>query len=305
MRGSLSTGRIGHAYIFHGPGGVGKKLTALNFAKAANCLAEEAARPCEACASCKKIASFNHPDLSILMPEKEGASIKIEAIRGLIKDIGLKPYEGRKKFYIIDGAQFMTEEAANALLKTLEEPPSDSVLILITENLGSLLSTIVSRSQVVKFFPLRVDEVRDILVKAYAVDPARSHVLSHLSSGRLGEALKYNDKDFFARRERIISALSSGKFFESDFDKLTKAELKMYLNIMLTWYRDILVTKASGGDGSGVVNADKLEAISREAASTGFEHLEKVIRQIISTAFYVDQNVNPKLAMAALGVSVA
>jgi DNA polymerase-3 subunit delta' len=306
LRGSIESGRISHAYIFYGPDGIGKKLTAMNFAKALSCsAANEAggvnfARSCDACISCRKIDSSNHPDVSVLRPEKEGGSIAIDAVRALIKDANLKPYEAKKKVYIIDEADGMKEEASNAFLKTLEEPPSDSVFILIAESLRRLPATIVSRSQVVKFFPLRVDEVKDILIKLYGVDESKAHVLSHLSAGRLGDAVKYADEVFFAKREKVIAALADRTFFESDFDKLSKTDLKVYLAILLTWYRDILVAKSGGPE---VVNIDRKDAIIAEAAKTGFDRLEQMIGQIISTYSYVEQNANPRLAMAALGIS--
>jgi DNA polymerase III subunit delta' len=304
LKSSIENGRIPHSYIFYGPGGVGKKLAAVNFAKALNCLGAPDGRPCDSCVPCRKADSSNHPDLMILKPEKEGGSIAISDVRALIKDANLKPYEAKKKFYIIDEADGMKEEAANALLKTLEEPPSDSVFILIADSLKKLPATIVSRSQVVKFFPLRTDEVKDILVKRYDVDPDKAHVLSHLSAGRLGDALKYADEEFFAKRDKVMTALANRTFFESDFDKLSKADLKIYLTLLLTWYRDILITKALGGEGPEVVNIDRKDAILSEAAKTGFDRVEQMIRQIVSTYSFVEQNVNPKLAMAALGVSV-
>lgn len=135
LKGSIASGRMSHAYIFYGPGGIGKSLVAMNFAKALNCLGDSESRPCDACAPCKKADASNHPDILLLKPEKEGGSIAIDDVRALIKDASLKPYESRKKFYIIDEASSMKEEAASALLKTLEEPPSDSVFILIVENL--------------------------------------------------------------------------------------------------------------------------------------------------------------------------
>ncbi len=301
LNSSIENGRISHAYIFYGPCGVGKKLAAVNFAKAVNCRGDSVAKPCDACLQCKKADSSNHPDISLLKPEKEGGSIAVSDVRALIKDASLKPYEAKKKFYIIDEADGMKEEAANALLKTLEEPPSDSVFILIAESLRKLPATIVSRSQAVKFFPLRADEVKDILVKRYNVDPDKAHVLSRLSAGRLGDALKYADEEFFAKREKVMAALANRTFFESDFDKLSKADLKMYLSILLTWYRDILITKA---DWSEVINIDRKDAILSEAMATGFDKVEQMIRQIVFTYSFVEQNANPKLAMAALGVSI-
>jgi len=304
LKGSMEAGRISHAYIFYGPGGIGKRLTAVNFAKAVNCRGEGGEKPCDACPSCRKIDSSNHPDFFLLKPAKEGSAISIDDVRALIKDIGLKPYEGRKKFYVIDGASSMREEAQNAFLKTLEEPPSDSVIILIAENLGRLFSTIVSRSQTVKFFPLSTGDVKDALMNGYGMDATKAHVLAHISSGRLGEALKYRDESFFAKREKAMASLEKGTFFESDFDKLTKPDLKIYLNILLTWYRDILVSKAGGANGPGIVNIDRKETIAGEAEKMGYDRLERMIRQVISTIYCAEQNVNPKLAMAALGTTI-
>jgi DNA polymerase-3 subunit delta' len=238
-----------------------------------------------------------------LKPEKEGAAIGIDDVRALIKDAGLKPYEGRKKVYIIDDASNMREDASSALLKTLEEPPSDLILILIADNMERLLSTIVSRSQVVRFFALRIDEVKDVLSAGYGLDQTKANILSHMSSGRLGEALKYNSAEFFIKRDSVIEALEKKIFFESDFDKLSKADLKIYLDILLTWYRDVLIAKSAGAGGAEIVNIDKKEAVFSEAAKAEYDGLDRMIRQIILTYSFLEQNVNPKLAMAALGIS--
>lgn len=309
LKGSIESGRMSHAYIFYGPGGIGKKLVAMNFAKALNCLGGASeARPCDACVPCRKADSFNHPDILLLKPEKEGGSIAIDDIRTLIRDANLKPYESKKKFYIIDEANGMKEEAASALLKTLEEPPSDSVFILIVENLRKLLATIVSRSQVVKFFPLSINEVKDILVKDHDVEPSKAHLLSHLSAGRLGDALEYADEEFFSKREKVLAALAERTFFESDFDKLSKGDLKIYLSILLTWYRDILISKTLSAEGQPegpeLINIDRKDIILAEAARVGFDSVELMIRRIVSTYSFLEQNANPKLAMAALGLSV-
>ena len=164
LKGSISGGRIAHAYIFYGARGVGKKLSALEFAKAVNC-ASPGERPCRLCPSCAKIGSSSHPDVSVITPAAGSQSLGIDGIRSLISDISLKPYEARKKIYIIDEADSLTEEASNALLKTLEEPPTDSVIILIAEKLQHILPTIISRSQTVRFFALAAETVERILVK--------------------------------------------------------------------------------------------------------------------------------------------
>ena len=299
LKNSIALQRIANAYIFCGSEGIGKRLAALNFAKAINCPRPIGESGCDSCPSCAKIASLNHPDVFLASPEKTGGSVKIDDIRAIIEDVGLKPYEAKKKVYIIDEANSLTEEAANALLKTLEEPSADATLILITESPAGLLPTIRSRCQVVKFFALDCAIVKEILMKDHGLDEVMAHVLANISCGRMSQALRFKDGDFFRKRESMINALSSDAFSDLDFDKTSKIDLKALLDIMLIWYRDIMVTKT--GD-RGVVNIDKMDLISRASEKIGFDKLDNVIRRIISTQIYLDQNANPKLAMAALGL---
>ena len=301
LKRSIVNGRVSHAYIFLGPSGVGKFTAALAFAQALNCAGAKSGEGCGECAPCRKILKSNHPDVLVLKPEKDSTSIKIEQMRELIRNIALRPYEGKKKVYIIDGAEAMTPETSNALLKTLEEPPSDSVIILVAENLDNLFATVVSRSQVVRFFPLSTDAVREILVKECGVDEEKAHVLSRLSSGRLGEALRYSDAKLFDKRTRLIDSLIGKDFFDSDFDGVSRDEMRLYLGIMLTWFRDILVYKELASDAA-LVNIDRKDAIRGEAANMGSDYLCDAIRRIIETLSYLDQNANQKLAMAALGM---
>ncbi|MCM8760692.1 MAG: DNA polymerase III subunit delta' [Candidatus Omnitrophica bacterium] len=303
LENSIANRRISHAYIFYGPKSVGRKLAAVNFAKALNCLSLSAV-PCDSCASCKKIDASSHPDVSVLKVKADSYSIKIDDIRTLIRDIALKPYEARKKVYLIDGANSLTEEAANAILKTLEEPPTDSVLILITERLWGLLPTIVSRSQVVKFFALAVETVKDVLVNHYGIDNTRAHVLACLSSGGIEEALMYQDDKFFEKRRLFIDAIVNKAFFNWDFDRTSREDFKWYLNIMLTWYFDILRYKVGIFSESETVNIDRKDTIKAESKKISFEKLDGAIKQIISTATFLEQNANPKLAMAVLGAMI-
>lgn len=301
LNGALENNRVSHAYIFLGPSGVGKKLTALNFAKALNCKSET--RPCDNCISCKKINNLNHPDIFLLKQDEKSSSIKIDKVRELIWSIGLKPYEGKKKVYIIDGADFMTQESSNALLKTLEEPPSESVLILIAEDLGTLFRTIVSRSQIVRFFPLRTEAIEEILVKVYKIDSVKAHILSHLACGSLGNALEFKDEGLFDKRSALLAGLSNNTFFDSDFDGVSKDDLKLYLGLMLAWYRDILITKIGLGD-SALINIDRIDAIVSQAKRLDYDHIDSAIREVISTTAFLDQNANAKLAMGALGMKI-
>ena len=299
LKNSIAHARVANAYIFSGPEGVGKRLSALNFAKAINCPAPVAGSGCDTCPSCVKINSSNHPDVFLTAPDKPGGAVKIDDVRAVIKDVGLKPYEAKKKIYIIDEANSLTEEAANALLKTLEEPSVDATLILISENPAGLPSTIKSRCQTVNFFALDGAVVKEILIKGHGLDEVMAHILANISCGRMSRALHLKEGGFFKKREGVIKALSSNTFSDLDLDKTSKIDLKVLLEIMLTWYRDILVAKT--GERS-VVNIDKMDLVLCSSEKISFDKIDNVIRQIISTQVYLDQNANPKLAMAALGL---
>jgi len=303
LKASLRNNRVSHAYIFSGPDGVGKRLAAINFTKALNCSGPVSGSPCDRCSSCKKIDSSKHPDILTLKPREEGASIKIEDVRALIKDVYLKPFEAQKKVYMIEGAEYMKHEAANALLKTLEEPPADSVIILLTENIKSLFHTIVSRCQVVKFFPLKLKEVEEILTREYSLSQADAHTLSHLSGGRLGEALKFKEEDIFTKRSLLINKILSGSRADFDFDDIPKEDVKVYLDMILAWYSDILNMKAGARDYM-LVNIDKKDIISNEAGRLSFDYIEDIINSVISATMHIDQNANQKLAMSVLGMKI-
>lgn len=303
---AIERDKVSHAYAFLGPSGVGKAMVAVNFAKALNCLGPGGEIPCDLCLSCRKIDSANHPDVRVVRPGKDSSNIGIDEVREVIKDVSFKPYEARRKCYIIDGADRMTHQAQGAILKTLEEPVSDTVMILVAENGRELLPTILSRAEVIRFFPLSRAGVRDALIKDHKVDIARAHILSGLSSGRLGEAIRINkDEEFFERRSRVIDGLIERNFFDNEFgEKMTREALKADLDIMLSWFRDVLIMKTIGSGAPEPVNIDRKESIVRESLRLDFEYLYRVINEIISTGSNLDVNANTKLAMGVLGMEI-
>jgi DNA polymerase III gamma/tau subunit len=151
----------------------------------------------------------------------------------------------------------------------------------------------------VKFFLLDTAFVEEMLAVSHKMDSAKARVLARISCGSMGEALKLKNEDFFIKRERIIKALSSDMFSEMDLDKTSRSDLRYVLNIMLAWYRDILITKVGR---SHIINIDKKELILKAAPQISPEKLDKVLKHIISTQAYLDQSANPKLAIAALGL---
>lgn len=194
------------AYIFSGPEGIGKMLSAKVLAKAVNCLTNSA-DSCDACSSCLKIEKGSHPDVSIV--DALGSEIKIEYIRQLQRDISLRPYEARKRVFIINNAHNLNSESSNAFLKTLEEPPKNSLIILITSKPGSLFKTILSRSKTIKFYPLKRQELEVVLKDGYALDAQISHFLAYFSEGSIGKALYLKDRDILKEKNHIIDALFS------------------------------------------------------------------------------------------------
>ncbi len=169
------------AYLFLGAEGVGKRLTALTLAKALNC--EEAKEDCcETCLSCRKIEGLNHPDVTVIRPE--GQFIRIDSIRQLQRSLNYRPYEGKKRVCILDGADRMKTEGANALLKTLEEPPPDTLLILLATQRDSLLPTIVSRCQQMRFTPLPIGQMIEALAQRLSVEKGEAKTLAELSQGK-------------------------------------------------------------------------------------------------------------------------
>jgi DNA polymerase-3 subunit delta' len=177
-------------------------------------------------------------------------------------------------------------------------------MILLSENMGCLLPTIISRAQMVRFFPLRAVEAKNMLMRDYKLDPAKAHILSYISSGSIGEAIRLMDSGFFDKRARIVKSMIAKTSVDSELESSPKSDLDVYLNIALTYYRDMMVVK-SGSSSAALINIDKKEDIINAAKRMKFDEIDEVIKQIILTGSYLDQNVNPKLAIASIGLSLA
>lgn len=204
LTGQLKSGRISHAYLFLGPDGVGRKKTALELAKALNCIGwEKKFEPCGVCLSCTKIEHSTHPDVQVIdfgwqakFEEKEVEKqkvLKIDTIRALQREISFKPSEGRWKIFIVEPAEKITIDAANCLLKTLEEPPPQTVLILLAKHKENLPATVVSRTQLVMFQPLAKDEIVSYLKSNCSVTKSEAEEIAKISEGSLSWAIARAD----------------------------------------------------------------------------------------------------------------
>ncbi|QER41208.1 DNA polymerase III subunit delta' [Thermodesulfobacterium sp. TA1] len=206
LKKSLATDRLSHAYLFTGPKGVGKETTAYAFIFHLFCQ-KNPLSPCEVCLACKKIAKGVHPDVLTVSPEKK--EIKIDQIREVIHFLKYPPLEARYKVVLIKDTERMNQESANALLKSLEEPPSYGIFILLTENFTQLLPTVVSRSQVVRFHSLPKSTVYKVLREWYGLEKEVSQTLAEISQGSLGRALNIAEKGFLEELNSFVKAGSS------------------------------------------------------------------------------------------------
>jgi len=306
FRNCVNRDRLAHAYLFSGFGGLGKTLLAQILAKFLNC--ENPVKKvsslidcCDSCASCRKIDSSNHPDVHWIEPVGRSGRVAIDQVRSMQKQISLKSYEGRFKVFIIQDAHKMTQEAANCLLKTLEEPPDWSLVILTATNISGLLPTIISRCQIIKFYPLNYDRLKEILKADYALDEGYLHFLSAASEGRIGRALSLKNEDSFVKKNRLIDkicAVERGASFNM-FNIKDKKNLPTQIRYLLNWFRDILIFKA-GAAAADVINADRIEDIKSWASIYSFDDLEQVIAKINTAHRLIEQNVNPKIALEVM-----
>ncbi len=334
----LETGRIAHAYLFVGPPQIGKTTLAVRLAQALNC--GEPDSPCgdrRGCRSCRKIERGSHPDVQFIGPTEDCARhapgrvspeeadarrrkrvrqdlISIDDVRAMQRGVALAPMEGRWKVVIVAGAEYMTIEAANALLKTLEEPPDHVILVLTTTDAGLLLPTIVSRCQVVPLARLSLAQVETALRERWGAEPAQAHLLAALSEGRLGWAVTaLQDPAILTAREESLKLLGqalgggpaqrlalAGELAQGFAQR--RAEVTAMLQVWLGWARDLWL--ASLGCPERIVNIDQQATLKAWADRIGAPAAGSFVQALRDTLRQLDQNVNPRLALEVLLLSM-
>jgi DNA polymerase-3 subunit delta' len=298
LRRSLQNRRIAHAYLFEGPDGVGKRLVALALARALLC---QDGSGCGDCAPCRKVDHNNHPDIHLL--EADGSAIKIDQVRALQQELSLRPLEGKYKICLIDGAEQFNPAAANALLKTLEEPRPNTLLILLTSRPESLLITIRSRCQRLPFQRLPKTLLAEVLADRLALTETAARILAALSDGSFKKALGRNRELFLERRHELIrslSALSPGSiiplFKLADELAADKEQLPEILEIFQAFYRDLLLLK-HGRPETDLVNLDLRETLHRQVGYETTEGLLAKLRALDAGRYYLQRNVNLQLTL--------
>ncbi|HIT63612.1 MAG TPA: DNA polymerase III subunit delta' [Candidatus Ventrimonas merdavium] len=300
---AIENHRVSHAYILTGEAGMGRKSLANAFALTLLC-EKGKSEPCMECHACKQVLSGNHPDLIYVSHEKPG-SIGVDDIRTQINDtILVRPYSSYYKIYIVDEAEKMTQQAQNALLKTIEEPPSYAIILLLTTNQEAFLPTILSRCVQLKLKPLKDFVVKSYLTEHLGVPEADADVYAAFARGNLGKAISLaSSEEFQLMRQEVMHLLKHLK--DADISelldyirKLKEDSLDIYecLDFMQLWYRDVLLYKVTK-DMNLLVFKDEYRAMNEISKNSGYDGLEKILEAIDKARTRLDANVNMELAM--------
>jgi len=298
---ALRNERLAHAYLFAGLEHIGKDTLAVEFAAALNCTGSEP--PCGECATCRRTLTGAHPDVINVVPQN--GKIKIEQIRELQHQVALSPYEGRVRVCLISNMQLATTEAANALLKSLEEPPARVIFLLTATNIDLLLPTVVSRCQVLQLRPVASDIIQNALQEHEGQTEQQAELLSRLAAGRIGWAIAAaRNPDLLAAYRKQVDGLER-MLGHSRAERLRTAEnfakrenLKEILQVWQIWWRDVVLV-ASANEGL-VTNMDQLEALRNTAYEVGLSAAAHAYQDTSDAMVMLEQNVNPRLTLEGL-----
>ena len=299
-------GATRHAYLFAGPPGLGRRTLALRFAQALNCSSPtEPGIPCGQCRDCKQIESTKHPDLTIIEADTEGGTLKVDQIREARRTLTFKPYQSKYRVALFLRFGEANDNAANALLKTLEEAPSYAVLILTADNPEQLLPTIVSRCEVLRLRPLRVEEVQRELENR-RLENSRAKLIAHISGGRMGYALRLieNDSLLDKREERLndlltlVSASRVEKFKYADQLSKDKDAMRQTITFWLSYWRDVMLRAAQAE--TPLVNVDRNVEIEDIAGGMDLSSARRAVLRLEQGLEQLERNVNPRLLAETL-----
>jgi DNA polymerase III subunit delta' len=315
---AVKNNKIAHSYIIEGPDGIGKSIFALHMAQTLLCSSNN--KPCGVCNSCRKVERKLHPDVKMIDPDKK--SIGVNDIRELIEEIGIRPYEGLKKIIIIKKADTITVEGQNALLKTLEEPPENVNLILLVENLETVLQTIQSRCQVIRlsrvskqlikeFLISRAAEASDVVIgthksiqeQASNLDQEKMTIAADLSDGIPGRALLQLDSKYSELRGktiefscRIINTDPLTGFEQAKFFTDNKEQIGYIFDILNIWNRDIYMFKSTK-DKKNVINKDFYDLLIEQSRLLSYNRLDRIMDVLKTTEQKMKRNANFQLAI--------
>lgn len=326
LQNALRTGKASHAYIITGEKESGKEFIARIFAKTLMCSDRHEdyglIEPCHKCHSCIQADSASNPDIITVTHEKPN-TISVDEIRAICDDVVIKPYVGPYKIYIFPDGEKMNIQAQNALLKTLEEPPSYVVMLILTDNLDVFLPTILSRCVVLPMKPAPDEDIKHFLMKEYHTPDYRADLCVSFARGNVGKAILLSQNEDFERmrkqtfsllqkvsRKELHEILDLVKEIETPQDESGNAEnvdkkevISDFLDMLLFFFRDVLVYKATESDG-GLIFAGDLSYIRDTAEKCTFEGLNSIVELISKTRRRIQVNVNPDIAVEMLMIGI-
>lgn len=307
---SLKKNRLAHAYLFTGSKGTGKIEIATLFIKSLYCSQLRGIEPCHECSECRRISSKNHPDVHFISPE--GSTIKIEQIRHLHKEMAYLGVESRRKTYLIEQADKMTQQAANSLLKVLEEPHDHTLAILVTEHVHQVIPTILSRCLLVTFHPPSVHELRKQLEKEN-VSHATALLATTLTTN-YAEALQLATDEWFAQARNIVIQLTEELLARPNQLLLTiqekwmphfreKEQLEVGLHLLLYWFRDVVYIKLNATNKE-IIFIDERERLERFSNTFSLSDIMKQIEVVMEASKRLQAHVNPQLVIEQVALNV-
>ena len=302
LRLALASGRLHHAYLFVGPDGIGKRTLAIALAKAVHCN-ERTADFCGSCINCRRIADGNHPDVRLVEPLAGKKEISIQQVRDFEREFNYRSFTGKRKIIIVDPATLMNLASQNALLKTLEEPPVDSLIVLVASSAGGLLPTLRSRCLRISFAPLARSDVVHYLRTTQGMTGAEIEFLAAMSMGSIGAAMGL-DKEAFVEKRRIwagiVGALKAGDYqaavVAAEGLAGNRDDALKFLAWAQTWHRDLLVYGVAG-DNSDLVNSDMSEQIAQKAAPAESEQHIAALTASHRAAAAIQRNLNRRMVL--------
>jgi len=302
LRSALVSGRLHHAYLFLGPAGVGKRTVAVSLAKAIHCR-ELTDDFCGRCLNCARISDGNHPDVRIIEPLTGKKEISIQQIRELERELSYRSFTGKSKIAIIDPATLMNLSSQNALLKTLEEPPQDCLIILIAESAGGLLPTLRSRCLQIPFAPLLRQDVAAYLQSQHGMNSTDAEFIAALSMGSIGAALSLEQENLIENRRnwsRMLGSLKAadyhGAMSAAEALASNRDEALKFLKWAESWYRDLLVAQVSHASDE-LVNLDMRAQIEQQATVSNVERSLRAISQTSRAAARIQRNLNRRMVL--------
>ncbi len=307
LKGQLAKDRLANSYLFTGPAGIGKRTLAIELAKTLECAEPIEGESCDGCEACLKIGSGSFPDVILVAPESEAGQVGIDQIRTLVNGMSLTSLSGRWKVGIVEQADRLTEEAAHAFLKFLEEPPERCLILLIAAAPQRLPQSLLSRCHQVRCVPQGIQRVASFLKEREHLEGSQAMMLATLSGGRLGLALDFHREGRSAEKNQVLDQLLAARrqgILEVPLGTAGRLRVEEGVEWLAAWWRDLMVLSL-GGKPEWVLHQDRLKDLQKELAARPVtaEQIRKLL-DCVEKAYWaqeaIQRNASPRIALAAV-----